>query len=218
MPMNAITRDRFLDIFPVFQRGPQALVNDILSFSQYMSVPPNTILQREGEYSHGLVLVLFGEKRIYKQSGTIKEITLYNVVAGEFCIINAMSLLSNSPYPANAISITNVELLIIPPDKFREYIFKYEEMQSLIFSFISQNLADVMELIAEVVFKRMDERLMDYIIEKSEDGKLSATHQAIANELGTAREVVSRLLKDFERRGLILLSRNCIQLTNLELS
>ena len=112
MPMSAITRDRFLDIFPVFQRGPQALVNNILSFSQYMSAPPNIILQREGEYSPGLVLVLSGEKRIYKQSGTGKEITLYNVVAGEFCIINAMSLLSNSPYPANAISITEVELLI----------------------------------------------------------------------------------------------------------
>jgi CRP/FNR family transcriptional regulator len=218
MPMSEITRDRFLDTFPVFQRGPQSLVNDILSFSQYMSVPPNTILQREGEYSPGLVLVLSGEKRIYKQSGNGKEITLYNVVAGEFCIINAMSLLSNSPYPANAISVTQVELLIIPPDKFREYIFKYEEMQSLIFSFISQNLADVMELIAEVAFKRMGERLMDDIIEKSEDGRLSATHQAIANELGTAREVVSRLLKDFERRGLIRLSRNCLQLTDLKLS
>ena len=77
---------------------------------------------------------------------------------------------------------------------------------------------EVMELITEVAFKRMDERLIDYLIEKCEDGKLFATHQAIANELGTAREVVSRLLKDFERRGLILLSRNCIQLTNLKLS
>jgi len=75
-----------------------------------------------------------------------------------------------------------------------------------------------MELITEVTFKRMDERLTDYLIEKSEDGKLSVTHQAIANELGTAREVVSRLLKDFERRGLIILSRNCIRLTNLKLS
>ena len=218
MPMSAITRDRFLDIFPVFLRGPQALVNDILLFIQYRSAPANTILLREGEYSPGLVLVLSGEKRIYKQSGTSKEITLYNVVAGEFCIINAMSLLSNSPYPANAISITKVELLIIPPDKFQEYIFKYEEMRSLIFSFISKNLADIMELIAEVAFKRMDERLMDYIIEKSEDSKLSATHQTIAKELGTAREVVSRLLKDFERRDLVILSRNCIQLVKIEFS
>ncbi len=213
--MNEITRERFLDIFPVLLRGPQELVNDILSFSQYMSVPANTILQREGEYSTGLVLVLSGEKRIYKQTSAGKEITLYNVVAGEFCIINAMSLLSNSPYPANAISITKVELLIIPPDKFREYILKYEEMRNLIFSFISKNLADVMELITEVAFKRMDERLMDYIIEKSEDGKLYATHQAIANELGTAREVVSRLLKEFERRGLVILSRNCIRLAKI---
>jgi CRP/FNR family transcriptional regulator, anaerobic regulatory protein len=152
MSMSGITREKFLDIFPIFQRSPQSLVRDILSSSKIMTVPPHTVLQREGEYSPGLVLVLSGEKRIYKQSGTSKEITLYNVVAGEFCIINAMSLLSNSPYPANAISITTVELLIIPPDKFREYIFKYEEMRSLIFSFISKNLADVMELIAEVAF------------------------------------------------------------------
>lgn len=213
--MENITRDKFLDVFPAFQKTSLPLVDDILSFSKYMSAPPNTILQREGEYSPGLVLVLSGEKRIYKESGTGKEITLYNVVAGEFCIINAMSLLSNSPYPANAISVTKVELLIIPPDKFREYILKYDEMRSLIFPFISQNLADVMELIAEIVFKRMDERLMDYIIEKSEDGKLSATHQAIASDLGTAREVVSRLLKDFERRGLVILSRNCIQLVKI---
>jgi CRP/FNR family transcriptional regulator, anaerobic regulatory protein len=215
MLTNVITRDKFLDIFPIFQRVPQTLVNDILYLSQYMSAPPNTILLNEGDYFPGLALVLSGEKRIYKRSNTGREITLYNVVAGEFCIINAMCLLSNSPDPANAISITEIDLLIIPADKFREYFYKYDEMQNLIFSFISQNLADVMELVAEVTFKRMDERLMDYIIEKSEDGKLSTTHQNIANELGTAREVVSRLLKDFENRGVVRLSRSCIQLVNL---
>jgi CRP/FNR family transcriptional regulator, anaerobic regulatory protein len=72
-----------------------------------------------------------------------------------------------------------------------------------------------MELITEVTFKRMDERLLDYLIEKSEDGKLYATHQTIANELGTAREVVSRLLKDLERKGIVILSRSYIQLVKL---
>jgi len=85
----------------------------------------------------------------------------------------------------------------------------------MIFSHISKVFSDVMELIIEVAFKRMNERLVDYLIEKSENGRLSATHQTIAQELGTAREVVSRLLKDMERRGAIMLARNSIQLVNL---
>lgn len=213
--MNAITRDRFLDILPAFKRGPQALVKDILSSSQYMSAPPDTMLLSEGQHCPGLILMLSGEKRVYKATEVGKEITLYTVGPGEFCILTASSTLSTTPYPANAKSITPVEMLIVPPDKFREYISQYQEMRDLIFSHISKNFADVMELITEVTFKRMDERLMDYLIEKSEDGKLYATHQAIANELGTAREVVSRLLKDFERRGIVILSRSCIQLVDL---
>jgi CRP/FNR family transcriptional regulator len=158
--------------------------------------------------------MLAGEKRIFKTSEG-KEITLNTIVPGEFCIFTPGCSLSNTPYPANAVSITDVEMLIIPPEKLQEYISQYKEIRNLIFSHISKTFADVMELITEVTFKRMDERLIDYLIEKSEDGKLYTTHQAIANELGTAREVVSRLLKDFERRGIIILSRSCIQLVKL---
>src|SRR5574341_1196163 len=77
---------------------------------------------------------------------------------------------------------------------------------------LSRRLAGVMELVEEVAFGRMDERLYEYLIEKSEDNRLEATHQKIANDLGTSREVVSRLLKDFERKGQVGLSRNAITL------
>lgn len=212
MEMEKITQDRLLSIFPAFQKAPQALVDSILSSSRYMSAPPDTILLSEGQFCPGLVLMLSGEKRVYKATETGKEITLYTVDPGDFCILTASSTLSNTPYPANAKSVTSVEMLIVPPDKFQEYMSQYKEMRDLIFFNISKNFSDVMELITEVTFKRMDERLLDYLIEKSEDGKLYATHQVIANELGTAREVVSRLLKDFERRGIVILSRNYIQL------
>ena len=213
--MGTITKDRLLDVFPAFQKAPQGLVDSILSSSYYMSAPPDTMLLSEGQYCPGLVLMLAGEKRVYKATDTGKEITLYTVEPGEFCILTASSTLSNTPCPANSKSITQVEMLIIPPDKFQEYISQYQEMRDLIFSRISKTLADVMELITEVTFKRMHERLVDYLIEKSEDGKLQVTHQVIANELGTAREVVSRLLKDLERRGDVILARNSIQLVNL---
>jgi len=215
MSMKKVTRDRFLNIFPIFQKAPPALVSDILSCGEYVSAPPNTMILRDGHRCSGLILMLSGEKRIFKASEG-REITLGNIVAGEFCMLTASCTLSNIPYPANAISISDVEMLIITPDQLREYISKYKEMRELIHAHISRMFVEVMELITEVAFKRMDERLIDYLIEKCEDGKLIATHQTIANELGTAREVVSRLLKDFERRGLIILSRNCIRLVNLE--
>lgn len=214
MSMQKITRDRFLSIFPVFKKASPVLVSDILLHGQYVSAPPNTMLLKDGHRCSGLILMLSGEKRIFKASEG-REITLGTIVPGEFCMLSAACTLSNSPYPANAVSLTDVEMLIIPPDKLQEYIHEHKEMRDLIFSQISKRFSGVMELITEVTFKRMDERLIDYLIEKSEDGNLSTTHHAIANELGTAREVVSRLLKDFERRGLIILSRNCIQLVNL---
>jgi len=216
--METATKDRLLEAFPAFQKAPQGLVDSILTSSQYMSAPPDTLLLSEGQYCPGLILMLAGEKRVYKATETGREITLYTVDPGEFCILTASSTLSNTPYPANAKSITQVEMLVVPPDKFQKYISQYQEMRDLIFSHISKNFTDVMELITEVTFKRMDERLLDYLIEKSEDGKLYATHQTIANELGTAREVVSRLLKDFERRGMVILSRSYIQLVKLSFS
>lgn len=214
MPQEKISKDRFLWVFPVFQRAPAALVNDILLSGRYATAPPNTLILRDGQRCPGLFLLLAGEKRIFKTKDD-REITLNTIVPGEFCIFTPGCSLSNTPYPANAVSITEVELLIIPPKKLQQYISQYQEMRDLIFSHISKTFSEVMQLISEVTFKRMHERLIDYLIEKSENGKLYATHQVIANELGTAREVMSRLLKDLERKGAVRLARNSIQFINL---
>ena len=85
-------------------------------------------------------------------------------------------------------------------------------MRDFVFSLLSERLGEVMELVNEVAFRRMDERLLEYLIEKSGDGVLLATHQKIASDLGTSREVVSRLLKDLERQGKLSLARNTISL------
>jgi CRP/FNR family transcriptional regulator len=159
--------------------------------------------------------VLTGEKRIYKVSDTGREITLYVVGPGEICIMNASSILSNTDYPANVTSSTAVDMFLLPAKSFRELIAKYEEMRTFVFSHINYSFTTALELIVEVAFRRMDERLVDYLVERSQDNKLYTTHQEIANDLGTAREVVSRLLKDFEKRGMVVLSRNQIQLINL---
>jgi CRP/FNR family transcriptional regulator len=87
-----------------------------------------------------------------------------------------------------------------------------ETMREFVFTLLSRRLSGVMELVEEVAFGRMDERLTDYLVERSTNGRLETTHQKIANDLGTSREVVSRLLKDLERAGTVKLSRSEIML------
>ena len=212
--MTKLTKEKFLEIFPSLDKGSPFLVDEILSCGHFVITPGNTILQLEGQYCSSLGFMIFGEKRIYKVSETGREITLYEVGRGEVCILNATCILSNTLCPVNAASLTEVGMLVLPPNNFRDLIDRYAELRTYIFSLVSQSIASTIELIMEVVFKRMDERLMDYLVEKSEEGMLFATHQKIASDLGTAREVVSRLLKDFERKHLIALSKNRIELIN----
>ena len=202
----------FLEIFPYFRRGPIELVDDILAASSYKRAPGRQILKREGSNLSDFIFLLSGEERVYKANEAGREITLYEMGPGDICALHASCLLSGSKLPAFTESLTDVEMLVISSADFHDLMARYEEMRSFVFSRISKSLVSIMSLISEVSFERLDKRLSDYLVEKSENYRVKTTHIKIANDLGTSREVVSRLLKTFERQGMVNLSRNIIEL------
>ena len=202
----------FIKAFPAFKKDPDALVKDLLSVGQGKNIRSRSLIYSEGDACSSIAFVLGGEIRVYKIGQTGREITLYEIGPGETCILNASCILSGTSYPANAITTSDVSLLLVPSDAFRRLVDEHGSMRDFVFTLLSRRLSGVMELVEEVAFGRMDERLVDYLIEKSENNRLEATHQKIANDLGTSREVVSRLLKDLERKKQVSLSRNSITL------
>jgi len=207
-----MTRADFLKSFPAFLRGPEDLVDQLISAGQRKTVPTGTQLYRQGDSCSAIAFVLSGDVRVYKIGQGGREITLYEIGPGETCILNASCILSGRTYPAHAATLEESEIYLVPSNLFRRLVNEYDSMRDFVFTLLSHRLTGVMELVEEVAFGRMDGRLMDYLVEKAENNRLVSTHQKIANDLGTSREVVSRLLKDLERRGVVRLSRNEIAL------
>jgi CRP/FNR family transcriptional regulator len=202
----------FLETFPDFQKMPENVVEKILSAARRMTVPSGHYIYSEGDFCQMFTFLISGEVRIFKMAETGREITLYELGPGDTCIINASCILSGIPTPAFAVTQSECDALLLPAPEFRRLTSEHEELREYIFKVLGQNLSNVMALVEEVAFKHIDERLIEYLEEKSESGRLSATHQKIAADLGTSREVISRLLKDLERKGRVSLSRNLIRL------
>jgi CRP/FNR family transcriptional regulator len=210
-----MTKNEFFSSFTTFRNAPAGLVEGLLSVSRQQAIPAGKQIYSEGDACQAIALVLSGEIRVYKVGETGREITLYEIGPGETCILNASCILAGQSYPANAVTLTDVELLLVPSAAFRRLVDEHEAMRDFVFSLLSRRLSGVMELVEEVAFGRLDERLREYLVEKSENNTLETTHQKIANDLGTSREVVSRLLKDLERKQEVRLSRSSITLLKL---
>jgi len=210
--MKTISNDKFTEIFPLFKESPASLVSEILAIARYQAFPKDILIYSEGDSCSAIAFILSGEIRVYKTGATGREITLYEIGKGDTCILNASCILSDMSYPANAVSVEAGEMLLFPAADFRRLIEKYEDVRNFVFNLLTRRLTSVMTLVEEVAFGRMDERLINYLRERAVAAQLDTTHQDIANDLGTSREVISRLLKDFEREGRIVLSRSLIQL------
>lgn len=140
---------------------------------------------------------------------------LYRVTGGESCIMTTACLLSQDTYNAEGLTETPVQAVAIPKAAFDELMARSAEFRRFVFSDYASRITDLLHVVEEVAFERIDKRLAQKLLERADpQGQLSATHQDLAVELGTAREVVSRHLKEFQRRGWLELTRGQISVTN----
>jgi len=177
---------------------------EALAVSQVVNCPAGTKLIECGDSANKFVIVLQGAIKIYETGENGREITLYRVCGGQVCVLTLTRLLLRSNRGAQAIAEQDVRLLTIPPEYFDRLLTESEDFRRYLMTSMAHCITDVIQLISQVSFDHLDRRLATLIRKlatRSAPDKLRCTHQAIANDLGTTREVVSRLLKDFERSG-----------------
>jgi CRP/FNR family transcriptional regulator len=209
----AADRAAWIERFP----GLDALGEDDRTFlaqrARLISLPANHTIFAPGQPAEQFLLVLDGTVRVQQVAANGREIVLYRVAGGESCIMTTASLLSQDSYSAEGVTETPVEAVAVPKEAFDDLMARSPAFRSFVFTNYADRIADLMQLVDEVAFQRIDKRLAHKLIEHANSaGLLSATHQDLAVELGSAREVVSRHLKELQRRGLIDLTRGQIAL------
>ncbi len=181
----------------------------------YKHSPAGQTICREGDICSHLAIVLTGTVRVYKIGESGREITLYRIEEGDSCVLTASCILSETRFPALAVVESEVQVVLIPSTTLRLWMREYGVWQVYVFKLMSQRLSDLIATVEEVAFRRVDLRIAEYLLKLAADKKhITITHQEIAHEVGTAREVVSRILKDFERAEIITQSRGSITVTH----
>ena len=206
---------QWLDQFPALSI-PDEAVRKALEFSKVLELEAGETVFRDGQACEYYLLVLGGSLRVQKISSSGHEIVLYHVQPGQTCELTTTCLLARKYYPAEAIAEIPSRVALIPKTQFHDTLQHSADFREFVFSSLERGIAGLVNLVEEVAFGRMDSRVAQRLLELQDDQQVvRTTHQALANELGTAREVISRLLKKFERHGWVALGRGRITVTNL---
>lgn len=184
---------------------------EILGTLKPISVPVGQVLFGAGDQCQGLPLILRGLVKVQMTGVSGNRIVLYRIEPDDVCTLSIGCLMTGRSYRAEAIVEEAAEILLIPRALVDQLMAHSRDFRLGVMESYGRRLDDLMLLVEEVAFRRMDQRLEEWLESHSNDGSVSATHQQIALELGTAREVVSRLLKELEKQGRIKLSRGHIR-------
>ena len=176
------------------------------------------MLAFENRECAGFFVVVDGTIRVYKIGETGREITLYRVRQQESCVLTAFSLLSRTGFPAFASAESDLELILVPASTFRDWINRFPMWRDYLFNTLSRTLNEILNTVERVTFTRIDTRIATHLLKHAEAGSQSVvvTHERLASDLGTGRVVVSRALKDFEKKGLVRLHRGRVEIADAE--
>lgn len=206
---NPENENRLRQLFPFLQEADSDFCRAFFDSVILAHLKTGNEVCAEGNTCTHLPLLVEGVARIYKSGETGKEITLYRIRPGESCVLTASCILSGRPFPATANVESNLTAALVPAEFVRKWIGRDSAWRAYIFSLVADRLSAIIQVVEEVVFQRLDQRVAAYLLRhgSGSPAAIHATHQEIADELGTSREVVSRLLKSFEQSGAIRLSR-----------
>ena len=211
----------FKRAYPAFNSTPPEIEQQIIRDAAYVTAPAGTRLFSEGDECDAILLVTRGTVRAVKLSEDGREILLYRVSAGEFCVLTVGCLSAKKPYPSDGVCDTDVAGIRLPGHFFQLLSEEHPEFRRHAIELMGARLADVMELVEAVAFHRLDRRLAGLLIQKSTGnglggGPLEITHHELAKDLGSSREIISRVLESFKADGLIDLGRKRIDIRDVD--
>lgn len=198
--------------FPELIHDPK-LLKQIKIHGQVAELPAEQHICLEGDSCTHLPLMLNGTARVYKLGESGREITLYRIEPGDSCILTLSCINSTRQFPAFAVSETPIRALLLPANSVRQWMEDNNSWRNYAWSLIANRLSSIITLVEEITFQRMDQRLAEYLrlCDVDTNGLINLTHQNIAADLGTSREVISRLLKDLQQKKIIELGRGWIK-------
>ena len=207
-----IAQENWIDRFMGLSRLEPAIKSLLVERSNVVDMPEDSVIFGPGKSPENLLLLLDGTVRVQQISDAGREVVLYRVHAGESCVLTTACLLAYEDYSAEGIAEIPVRAVAIPRKVFDDLISQSEAFRNFVFSAYSKRITDLFHVIDEIAFRRMDIRLAQKLLELEKDGIVKSTHQKMAAELGTAREVISRQLSEFQRRDWVVQARGQIEL------
>ena len=198
------------ELFPTL--ATPSLRAEVDAHAQTVRVPAGGFICMEGEACQMLPLVTAGTVRVFVQSDEGREVTLYRIRPGESCVLTASCLLGEAVFPAFAVAETDVRAIVGRLSDVRAWMDTSEAWRGFVLGLIARRFAEVIGRMEDLMFRRLDARLADYLLDAAIGGEVARTHEQIATDLGSARAVVSRHLKTLEQNGLVTLDRSRVTL------
>jgi CRP/FNR family transcriptional regulator, anaerobic regulatory protein len=210
-----ITSEQFQSLkqaLPVLHDADQELLRSFQQTAFFARIPAGKDIFNEGDDVNAIALLISGVVRVYKIGETGREITLYRFGLGQSCILTANAILSQQSFPAIATVEQDAEAVMIPANTFREWVRRYDLWRDFVYDLLSQRLVSMMEIVDEIAFRRMDARVASLLLSRCQtENPIVITHQEIAAELGSSREVISRILEDFVAHKAIHSMRGAVE-------